>query len=99
MRKLGPVTEEEHSTAGRPAKYPWASWLVPNERVQLFRGEDFEVSCDSLRPQIHNQAKKRGGTVSTSLGTVGKRDYIDVTYSGPPVADESDFEFEKQSKA
>jgi hypothetical protein len=91
--------EPMHSTAGRPAKYPWDKWLLEGKKVRLFKGEDYSVNPDSLRPQIHNQAKKRGGTVSTSLGTVGKRDYIDVIYSGPPVADESDFEFEKQSKA
>jgi hypothetical protein len=95
MRKLGPVTEEEHSTAGRPAKYPWASWLVPNERVQLFRGEDFEVSCDSLRPQIHNQAKRRGGTCTTKLGQENGRDYIIITFYKGLMANEGDFEFEK----
>ena len=86
------IIEDEPKGVGRPVKYPWDEWLVHNKTVRLYRGDDFRIAPDSLRPQIHAQAKRRGGTVKTSLGQEGPVDYIDVRYEASLT--EGDFNFD-----
>jgi len=65
---------------GRPAKYDWEKWLLPNKKVRLYEGEDFSIHPASLRPQVHVRAKKMGGRAGTSLGREDGKNYIDITF-------------------
>jgi len=86
---------------GRPSQYPWDKWLQANTQVRIFQGrgkdDDFTIEPSSLRPQIHNRAKARGGKASTSLGDKNGRKYIDIIFTpGMSEADiDADLTFEK----
>lgn len=85
--------EKARTGAGRPTKYPWDKWLVDDKTVTIVRGEDFECSRDTLRPQIHHQARKRLGTVSTRFLLKGDQELIEIDFTAGVT--EGDFEFEK----
>lgn len=59
---------------GRPAKYPWDTWL-DGERHVLEPGIDFKVPTYSMRRQILLEARKRGLPVSTRVA----KGWIEIT--------------------
>jgi hypothetical protein len=51
---------------GRPAKYPWDTWL-DGEEHRLMHGRDFTGDPHSVRQQVLNEAGRRGVAIQTTL--------------------------------
>lgn len=66
----------------RPAIYPWAEWL-DGSAWRIRRGEDFEVSAESMAAQIRIRAAREGRTV----------------YARCPDGDTVEFQFSGQEEA
>jgi len=92
------VIEENASSAGnnagRPAGYPWDKWLQDGKKIRIWHGEDFKVEPSSLRPQIHQTARRRGGRASTSISRKDGKVYIDIVYTAAKQLTEADFDFD-----
>jgi hypothetical protein len=87
--------EELETSVGRPSKYPWDKWLVDGKRIRIYHGEDFELEVTSMRPQIHQMVKRRGGSVRTRIGREKGIACIDIVYTaGPRPARRTDFDFD-----
>jgi hypothetical protein len=69
------------NTGGRAPKYNWDAWLRHNHTVRLVEGEDFDCAATSMRMMSYNQAKRRGGKVSVSIGLdILSRNVVEITF-------------------
>jgi hypothetical protein len=82
------LTEEEKNAEGynkdgrgRPAKYPWESWLQHEETARLVQGEDFEGDPQTFRVTARSAAARMGGTIKTKVIRDGERLAMDVTFT------------------
>jgi hypothetical protein len=54
---------ERHAANSR---YPWDQWL-DGQIWQITRGEDFDISTESMRVRLYPAAKARGGSIRTNV--------------------------------